>query len=300
MKPAGRLALYAAGLVVAFVGAFALARAVVPDSVVESWERSAAHDTADAADAVASGELGLTLEQQGYLLSPISAPATADAAGELRFQIQDSTGTPVTEYQATHEEDLHLIVVRTDGSSFQHVHPRLDVATGSWSTPWQWPAAGTYRVFVDFRPAQSPTPVTLSRTVEVAGPFVPVPPGPQRTVDEVAGYTATLAGELVTGQTRTLTVRVSRAGEPVRLQPYLGASGHLVVLRDGDLAYLHVHPDGQAHHPEPAGTVGFEVHVPSAGKYLLYLDFRVDGDLQVEDPVRTATFVLDTREETEP
>src|SRR5438477_3662407 len=28
------------------------------------------------------------------------------------------------------------------------------------------------------------------------------------------------------------------------LQPYLGAYGHLVALRDGDLAYLHVHPDG--------------------------------------------------------
>lgn len=28
------------------------------------------------------------------------------------------------------------------------------------------------------------------------------------------------------------------------LKPYVGAFGHLVALRAGDLAYLHVHPDG--------------------------------------------------------
>ena len=42
---------------------------------------------------------------------------------------------------------------------------------------------------------------------------------------------------------------MSRDGRPVTdLQPYLGAFGHLVALRSGDLAYLHVHPadDGDA------------------------------------------------------
>lgn len=37
MNAAGRLALYGAGLVVAFGGAFGLAGVVVPDRVVESW-----------------------------------------------------------------------------------------------------------------------------------------------------------------------------------------------------------------------------------------------------------------------
>ena len=43
-----------------------------------------------------------------------------------------------------------------------------------------------------------------------------------------------------------LTARVTRDGEPVTdLEPYLAAYGHLVALREGDLAYLHVHPDGE-------------------------------------------------------
>ena len=61
------------------------------------------------------------------------------------------------------------------------------------------------------------------------------------------------------------------------LQPYLGASGHLVVLRRSDLAYLHVHP-------EDGAGLRFGVEVPSAGTYRLFLDFQHDG------VVRTAAF----------
>ena len=77
---------------------------------------------------------------------------------------------------------------------------------------------------------------------------------------------------------------MTRDGAPVTdLQPYLGAYGHLVALRDGDLAYLHVHPDeSTAAGPE----VRFFAEVPSTGRYHLYLDFRHG------DRVRTARFVV--------
>ena len=70
---------------------------------------------------------------------------------------------------------------------------------------------------------------------------------------------------------------MSRDGKPVtNLQPYLGASGHLVVMRAGDLAYLHVHPVGKG--------LAFDAEVPSVGTYRLYLDFKHRG------VVRTAEF----------
>ena len=60
------------------------------------------------------------------------------------------------------------------------------------------------------------------------------------------GYTVTLDGDLTAGADAKLTLSVSRDGKPVTdLQPYLAAYGHLVALRDGDLAYLHVHPEGR-------------------------------------------------------
>ena len=73
------------------------------------------------------------------------------------------------------------------------------------------------------------------------------------------------------GARRSCASRVSRGGEPVRTQEYLGAGGHLVALREGDLAYLHVHPEGRGE------AVSFMTEFPSEGRYRLYLQFKHDG-----------------------
>jgi hypothetical protein len=62
---------------------------------------------------------------------------------------------------------------------------------------------------------------------------------------------------------------VTRDGRPVVVEPYLGARGHLVALRDGDLAFLHVHPD--------PGRLRFMAAFPTAGRYRLFLQFRAEG-----------------------
>ena len=58
----------------------------------------------------------------------------------------------------------------------------------------------------------------------------------------------------------------------MRTERYLGAGGHLVALREGDLAFLHVHPldDG----------VTFEATFPSAGRFRLFLQFKHAGRVQ--------------------
>jgi hypothetical protein len=71
-----------------------------------------------------------------------------------------------------------------------------------------------------------------------------------------------------------LTFTVTRAGRPVTdLQPYLEARGHLVALRAGDLAYLHVHPMES----RERGRIAFAAHYPSAGRYRLFLQFKAAG-----------------------
>ncbi|WP_285627506.1 heavy-metal-associated domain-containing protein [Kineosporia sp. NBRC 101677] len=235
---------------------------------------------------------GLSLSQDGYTLGTISAPDRAGQAGSLSFTILDTEGSPLTAYETSHEKDLHLIVVRNDGTQFRHVHPALDPATGTWSIPWQWAQAGTYSVLTDFVPAAqgAPSKVTLRRTFDVAGPFTPQPPPAAIRTDHVDGFDVAITGDLAVGTSRTLTISVSRDNEPVSaLEPYLGAYGHLVALREGDLAYLHVHAEGEA--PGPKSTTGpdisFAAQAPTDGRYLLYLDFQVDGR------VHTAQFVLD-------
>ncbi len=48
--------------------------------------------------------------------------------------------------------------------------------------------------------------------------------------------------------------------------------GHLVVLRDGDLAYVHAHADED--------ELAFDVPFPSEGRYRLYLQFKVGGKVE--------------------
>src|SRR2546427_10476443 len=78
------------------------------------------------------------------------------------------------------------------------------------------------------------------------------------------------------GEESQLEFAVTRNGRPVQLQNYLGAKGHLVALRQGDLAYLHGHPDTE--------SLKFMATFPTAGSYRLFLQFKVDG------PVHTAVF----------
>ncbi|GGM59380.1 heavy-metal-associated domain-containing protein [Microbacterium saperdae] len=302
MNAGARLTIYGIGVVVAFGGAFGLAGAIVPPSVVSDWTEGAemnghdgGHDSPTAAgeessDAAADSLKGLSLGLDGYVLSPVTAPGAVGTSGELRFQILDVAGTPVTEYTTAHDKDLHLIVVRSDGSRFRHVHPTLDEGTGTWSLPWEWTEAGSYRVFADFTPAgEDASSLTLTRTVQVAGEFAPVTRQTTQTA-QVDGFTVTLDGDLTAGSATDLTLTVSKDGTPVTaLEPYLGAFGHLVALRDGDLAYLHVHAEGDE--PEAGETSGpeieFAAEAPTAGRYFLYLDFQVDGQ------VHTAEFVVD-------
>lgn len=296
MNAGTRLGLYAGGLVVAFGAAFGLSGLLVPKSVVAAWtEQSAAQpshgsDHAGSAAASATQALkGLSISDAGLVLSPVDAPHAIGEDGTLSFRVETTEGTPVTDFAESHDKELHLIVVRSDGSEYQHVHPTRD-ADGTWSIPWRWDAAGTYRAFADFTPAgEDSAGVTLSQLIQVDGPFTAVPTAPSR-VDEVDGFTVELEGDLAAGSMSDLTVTVSRDGEPVTaLEPYLGAFGHLVALREGDLAYLHVHAEGdEPQADDTAGpTIGFGAEAPTAGRYLLYFDFQVEGT------VHTAEFVVD-------
>ena len=123
---------------------------------------------------------------------------------------------------------------------------------------------------------------TLGVDLTVAGNYAPRPlPAPAR-VTTVDGFQVAYEGTPQVGATQPLLFRVTENGAPVAVQPYLGAYGHLVTLREGDLAYLHVHPE-----PDLVdGAIKFWLAAPSPGRYRMYLDFQVDG------AVHTAEFTV--------
>ena len=88
-----------------------------------------------------------------------------------------------------------------------------------------------------------------------------------------------------------LAFTVRRNGRAVTdIHPYLGARGHLVALREGDLAYLHVHPESEA---TEGRDIRFAVEYPSEGRYGLFLQFKHAGR------VRTAVFTRESGEATD-
>ena len=233
---------------------------------------------------------GLMVSQDGYTLDLVQRQLPASGSTPLAFRILGPDREPVGDYTREHGKDLHLIVVRRDLTGYQHLHPQRG-ADGTWRVPVRFARGGVYRVFADFTPAALGEGLTLGADLSVAGTYEPQPlPAASRTAT-VDGYTVTLDGTLAAGQESQLTLSVSRDGRPVTdLQPYLEAYGHLVALRDRDLAYLHVHPAGTPGDGRTAAGPGvtFYATAPSDGDYRLFLDFRHD------DRVRTAEFSVST------
>jgi hypothetical protein len=281
--PAARLGAYALVLVGVLGGG-----AVVGATIGPEPSPPATHGEHTPADSSAPAPLaGVAVSQDGYTLDLTETTVAAGEPASLHFTIVGPDGTALNAYDVEHRKELHLIVVSRDLATYAHLHPTRDAA-GTWTVTGPALAPGSYRVYADFVPTGHEG-MTLATDLAVAGSFTPQPlpaPGPTDVVD---GYDVSIEGALVAGADSTITVTVRRDGGPVAdLQPYLGALGHLVAIRDGDLAYLHVHPldpvDG------PGGpTVRFAVDVPSAGRYGLFFDFSHGGSVHTASVIAAAT-----------
>lgn len=203
----------------------------------------------------------------------------------LRLVAAGPGGVAVREFEVTHEEKVHLIVVRDGLDTFAHLHPQVG-ADGELTVEYRFPAAGRYRLYADFRP-KGGAPTVVTATLEVAGHAHPAPPLAPTVPGRVTGDTLAAAVSVEYPDSEPATVRfrlMDLAGAPVEdLRPYLGAAGHLVVLsRDGE-QFVHAHPveTGATSHPT------FLVHFPGAGLYKGWAQFQRGNSIQ------TLPFVID-------
>jgi hypothetical protein len=274
-----RIAAFVALLVLVFGGAALAGGAVEPRGERPDPEESdhmASTHTAPAQHtvrglAVAADDLRIVVEQPEL---------RRGRTEELRFRIVDGRGRTVRDFDVEHEKRMHLILARRDLTGFQHLHPTQG-ADGAWSTRVRLDAAGSYRLFADFSHGDEPQTLASDLRVDGAADLRPLP-APQPTAVSDGGYDVRLdAGSARPGREADLRFTITRHGAPVRTEPYLGAGGHLVALREGDMAFLHVHPTGDG--PSFAATF------PTEGRYRLFLQFKHDGRVQ------TVAFTQDVR-----
>jgi hypothetical protein len=276
---AAKLIGFSVAIAVVFGASFGIARAVDRDGL--AGRSSGGHDEMEAGEghdaAAVTVTPGLAVAQSGFRLVADATSLPAGPAVPFGFHIEGPDGRPVTRFDQLHERELHLIVVRRDMTGYEHVHPTR-TADGRWSAQLDLREGGTWRAFADFAPTGQKDQLTLGVDLQVPGSFVPgTGPTSAKPADPALDVSIDRKGD-------EIEVTVRRNGTPIRPDPYLGARGHLVALRGGDLAYLHVHPLGGS-----GPSVRFHAEMPTSGTYALFFDYQVDG------VVHTATGTAEVR-----
>jgi hypothetical protein len=261
-----KLAGFAAVLVAVFGVAVAAGNTLGPDREGES---SHGGEMTGMEEHAADPIRGLAASEDGLALALGQTSLQRGRATELTFAVKGKNG-PVKDFEVTHEKRMHLIVVRRDGRGFQHLHPALG-ADGTWRTSITLPDAGAYRVYADFSRGGEAHTLAADVTVDGDADYQPFPP--PSTTDVTDGYRVVLKPD-----GHALDFAITKDGKPVKTEPYLGAGGHLVALREGDLAFLHVHPDGDG----PT----FEADLDPTSRYHLYLQFKHGGRVHTAEFTR--------------
>ena len=282
MNGAARLGVYSAALVALAAGMAAIGwaagplergRAADPVDIHTPEPSDAAHGATSGAGAQADG---LSVAKDSLVLVPQQRVVRSGTPTPIRFTVH-AGGEALRMFDVEHEREMHLIVVPRDLSGFQHLHPVRD-PDGTWRAAIRLPRAGAYRAFADFATGGERT--VLGWDLSAPGMFDVRPLPPPAAAARAGPFDVALADrDVAAGKESTLAFAVNRAGRVVAVDPYLGARGHLVILREGDLAYLHTHADEE--------ELRFDTTFPSAGRYRAFLQFSAEGK------VHTAAFTIE-------
>ncbi len=220
-------------------------------------------------------------------VAPTPAARGRGARG-LTLRIRDpESGEPVTAFAPLHDRLLHLFIVSRDLRFFAHEHP---VQNGSTFDLVIDLAPGTYMAIADFLPLGG-SPQMVHRAIVTPGaaasPFAAASDLSEDLSDKVVdGVRMHLAlGRRPDRLDAVLRFRFADAasGAPISdLEPYLGASGHLLIVSTDLTHAIHAHPESLT----PGPDINFGAEFPVAGLYKLWVQVQRKGK------VFTAPFVV--------
>ena len=285
LSPAARLGAFGAGLAVVLVAAVGVGR--LTGDVARAQDGPSATADVDGGHGEGHGEghggsttaarpvEGTSLSAGGLRLDVPTTTVAPLTPTDFAFRVLDGDGRPVTSYDVEQGKRMHLVVVSRDLSRHAHLHPELG-ADGTWRVPLTL-SPGSYRAVADF--VHEGERRSLAVDLTTPGPLVVAPLPAPATTATVGDLRVELERD---GERLSFTAYRGLTDVPVVPEPYLGARGHLVAFRAGDLAYAHVHPAG-----DDGATTTYEAELPGRGTYRLFLELQVDGE------VRTAPFTLE-------
>ncbi len=158
-----------------------------------------------------------------------------------------AVASPHSVLERVHEKEMHVLVISEDLGWFDHIHPDA-VTRQFFAGTHVFPHAGVYWIYVDHTPPGQTQMIARFR-VTVGGPPEPRVPLLDAGTREVtvAGVRATLTtqGPLETGRDISFRFGLTEAttGNVITdLQPYLGAWGHILFVRQEGDEVIHAHP----------------------------------------------------------
>jgi hypothetical protein len=217
-----------------------------------------------------TGANGTRASAGGLTLEPKDTMFMAGHTVNWQLRIRNHMGMPVTKFELDQTKLMHLIVVRSDLTNYQHLHPVLGRG-GIFTVELRLPSAGSYRAIADF--TTGGRRYALGVPIHVPGSATTTPLPAEAMEARSDGYTVmTMHKAPKAGSETKLEFTISKDGQPVTgLLPYLGSYGHLVALRKSDIAYSHVHPTSE---DLAKGVISFSAEFPTAGAYRLFVQFR--------------------------
>jgi len=234
-------------------------------------------DSADA-DTPTSCELSLSLPQV--------VPAGESFSSEIL--IHDSTGKAVADFDLFQERLMHLFLVSGDLASFQELSSEY-LGDGRFRTDILLPEPGNYVLFSDFRPSGSKEQVAaLAIATAAAAPADADIIQTDLSTEQISGDTKTTLTLVpqppAAGQETLLSFELSHA-ESLRpeteLQPYLGGTGALVIIRQASPLAAKDYIPSQALPVEgDESVIRFATRFPTPGLYRLWLQFNLGGTVQ--------------------
>jgi hypothetical protein len=221
----------------------------------------------------------------------MTSPRSRRGVSGMTFVVRDpETGDSVSNFVDVHERPLHIFIVSRDLATFAHVHPQRR-EDNSFELRYELPP-GEYMLIADFLPAGA-TAQLVNRVIVTPGYsgllFAPPPTlTPGSTEQVVGGLRIRLEAPSLKPRRETpVRFQISDAatGSPVTdLEPYLGASGHLLIVSQDATAAIHAHPEGAA---TGGPMVAFDPVFPAPGLYKLWVQVQRKGE------VVTASFIVD-------
>ncbi len=186
--------------------------------------------------------------------------------------------------KVTHEKKMHFILVSSDFSDYQHLHPEFK--NNLWQVDVDLDANTGYQVYVDIDSNEDGAE-TLRFPVTVGTPNAKAKVSQRETTLSKDGVSVKMDAPngFLSAHENEVTFTISQNGKTINPENYLGAKGHVVALGDDPNTFIHGHPsedgDNEAH---------FAFTFEKTGTYTLFAQFKVGG------VVRTYPFTVSVTE----